>query len=132
MSTRGLLSRLESGNMHSSSRREDPLESITRHLRVLLNTRKGESVSSPGYGILDFNDVVHTYPSAIQKMQVSIRTAIQEYEPRLKSVVVVHTPDEGEPAALKFEITAQLSQKGSRGVLHFKTRVGAGGQIDLW
>jgi type VI secretion system protein len=98
---------------------------------VLLNTRKGESVSSPGYGILDFNDIVHAYPSAIQKMQSSIRSAIQEYEPRLKNVVVVHTPDAHEPAALKFEISAQLSQKGSRGVIRFHTRVGAGGQIDL-
>jgi type VI secretion system protein len=132
MSTRGILSRLEQGSLHPSSRREEPIESITRHLRVLLNTRRGESVSSPGYGILDFNDVVHAFPSAIQKMQASIRAAILEYEPRLKNVVVVHTPDGDEPAALKFEITAQLAQKGSRGVLHFRTRVGAGNQIDLW
>jgi type VI secretion system protein len=132
MSTRGLLSRLERGDVHHSSRREDPLESITRHLRVLLNTRRGESVSSPGYGILDFNDVVHSYPAAIHKMQASIRAAIQEYEPRLRNVVVVHTPDANEPAALRFEITAQLSQKDSRGFLRFHTRVGAGGQMELW
>ncbi|MET0404322.1 MAG: type VI secretion system baseplate subunit TssE [Cystobacter sp.] len=132
MSTRGLLSRLESGQLHPSSRKEDPLESITRHLRVLLNTRRGESVSSPGYGILDFNDVVHSYPSALQKIQTSLRTAIQEYEPRLKNVVVVHTPDVHEPAALKFEITAQLALKGSREVLRFRTRIGAGGQLELW
>ena len=132
MSTRGLLSRLEKGHLHPSSHKETPLESITRHLRVLLNTRRGESVSSPGYGILDFNDVVHSYPSALQKIQTSIRTAIQEYEPRLKNVVVVHVPDVHEPAALKFEITAQLAQRGSREVLRFRTRVGAGGQLELW
>jgi type VI secretion system protein len=132
MSTRGLLSRLELGGAQPSFERKEPAEAITAHLRVLLNTRKGESVSSPGYGILDFNDVVHAFPSAIQKMQVSIRQAIQEYEPRLKNVVVVHTPDAGEPAALKFEITAQWAQKGSQGLLRFRTRVGAGGQIDLW
>jgi type VI secretion system protein len=132
MSTRGLLSRLERGNMHPSSRREDPLESITRHLRVLLNTRKGESVSSPGYGILDFNDIVHTYPSAIQKMQASIRSAIQEHEPRLRGVVVVHLPDADEPSALKFEIIAQLALRGARGQLRFRTRVGARGQVELW
>jgi type VI secretion system protein len=132
MSIRGLLSRIDSGDVHCSSWQEDPVESITRHLRVLLNTRKGESVSAPGYGILDFNDVVHTYPAAIQKMQASIRTAILEYEPRLKNVQVVHTPDAHEPMALKFEIIAQLSEKGSRCELRFRTRVGAGGQIDLW
>ena len=132
MSTRGLLSRLENGSQHLSSRREDPLESITRHLRVLLNTRRGESVSSPGYGILDFNDVVHSYPAALQKIQASIRSAIQEYEPRLRNVVVVHLPDPNEPAALKFEITAQLAQRGSRDIFRFRTRVGAGGQVELW
>ncbi|HEX5750986.1 MAG TPA: type VI secretion system baseplate subunit TssE [Archangium sp.] len=131
MSTHGLLSRLESGDMHPS-RREDPVEAITRHLRVLLNTRKGESVSSPGYGILDFNDVVHTYPSAIQRMQASIQAAIQEYEPRLRNVVVIHTPQAGDPSALKFEITAQLATKGSSRVLYFRTRLGAGGRVELW
>jgi type VI secretion system protein len=131
MSHRGLLSRLENGSLHLSSRREDPVESITRHLRVLLNTRQGESVASPGYGILDFNDVVHTYPAALQKIQASIRAAIQEYEPRLRNVVVLHLPDALEPTALKFEITAQLSLKGSREVLRFRTRVGSGGQVQL-
>ena len=132
MSHRGLLSRLEHGGVHLSSRREDPVESITRHLRVLLNTRQGESVSSPGYGILDFNDVVHTYPAALRRIQASIRAAIQEYEPRLRNVVVLHLPDAQEPAALKFEITAQLAHPGSRDVVRFRTRVGSGGQVQLW
>ena len=88
-------------------------------------------MASPSFGILDFNDVVHTYPAALQKIQASIRTAIQEYEPRLRNVVVVCLSDAEEPAALKFEITAQLAQKGSRGFLRFRTRMGAGGQIDL-
>lgn len=108
------------------------VESIAEHLRALLNTRKGESVASPTFGILDLNDIVHTYPSAVPRMSQSIRTAIQDFEPRLKSVVVTHTPDPDDPTALRFDITAQLSTRTRKGTVRFHTQVNPGGRVDLW
>ncbi|HSP78476.1 MAG TPA: type VI secretion system baseplate subunit TssE [Myxococcaceae bacterium] len=132
MAARGLLTRLAASHQGALAPRGHPVASITEHLRVLLNTRKGESASSPGFGILDFNDIIHTYPSAITKMQQSIRTAIQEFEPRLRNVVVVHVPEEKEPTALRFDIVAQLNMEGARGTVRFHTELHPGGRVDLW
>ncbi|RKH11632.1 type VI secretion system baseplate subunit TssE [Corallococcus sp. CA053C] len=131
MAERGLLSRLAAGQGSLVSQ-GDIVESVAAHLRVLLNTRRGESAAAPNFGILDFNDVVHMYPSAIPRMQQSIRMAIQEFEPRLKSVVVTHQPNEDDPTALMFDISAQLSWRGQRGALRFHTHVHPGGKVDLW
>ena len=127
MAGRGLLSRLDGSSPGSSQ--DDPVASIINHLRVLLNTRKGEAVTVPGFGVVDFTDLVHSFPGAIQALQTSIRNTILEYEPRLKSVTVRHIPDP-EPLVLRFEITAQPVQKG-RGTLRFQTQVSPGGQFDV-
>ena len=131
MANRGLFSRLKSGEVHAS-RQGEPIEEVTQHLRVLFNTRKGESVAAPSFGIMDFNDIIHTFPSAIERMQMSLRQAIQEYEPRLKNVTVLHVPDELDPISLKFEVSAQLLHRGSRQPIRFFTRLGRNSQIDLW
>jgi type VI secretion system protein len=131
MAIRGLFSRLESGDLHTS-RRVDPVEEVTQHLRVLLNTRKGESAAAPGFGIMDFNDIIHSMPSAIERMQQSLRQAIQEYEPRLKNVAVLHVPDESDPTGLRFEISAHLVQRGTRRPIRFFTQLGRSTQVELW
>jgi type VI secretion system protein len=128
---RGLLARLAASE-GSLAPLGHPVASITEHLRALLNTRKGESVSAPGFGILDFNDVLHLYPAAISRMQQSIRAAIQEFEPRLRSVAVVHVPEEQEPTALRFDIIAQLHLPGRGDTVRFHTRLHPGGQADIW
>lgn len=126
MATRGLLDRLSSGGAEPS----DELASIMEHLRVLLNTRKGEAVTVPGFGLVDFSDLVHTFPASISTLQQSIRATILEYEPRLKNVTVRSVPDQ-DPLVLKFEISAQPVTKNGRnaGTLRFQTQVTPGGQF---
>jgi type VI secretion system protein len=131
MAARGLFSRIQSGDVHAS-RRGDPIEEVTAHLRVLFNTRKGEAAATPDFGIMDFNDIIHTFPAAIDRMQQSLRQAIQEHEPRLKSVVVLHAPDEGDPTGLRFEISAHLVGRGSRRPIRFFTRLGRQSQVEQW
>jgi type VI secretion system protein len=131
MRNRGLFSRLKNGDVHTS-RRGDPVEEVTEHLRMLFNTRKGESVATPTFGIMDFNDIIHTFPAAIDRMQLSLRQAIQEHEPRLKHISVLHVPDELDPTSLKFEISAQLVLRGSRRPIRFFTRLGRSNQIEQW
>ena len=126
MATRGLLDRLNAGG----SEPPDELASIIEHLRVLLNTRKGEAVTVPGFGLVDFSDLVHSFPASISTLQQSIRATILEYEPRLKNVTVRSVPDQ-DPLVLKFEISAQPVQRNGRsvGTLRFHTQVTPGGQF---
>jgi type VI secretion system protein len=93
------MDRLQAGG----SEPPDEVGSIIEHLRVLLNTRKGEAVTVPGFGLVDFSDLVHSFPASVTTLQASIRATILEYEPRLKNVTA--------------------------GTLRFHTQVSPGGQF---
>jgi len=108
----------------------DEVESIAAHLRALLNTRRGDCATAPEYGVVDFADMVHEFPAAIQQLSRSIRATIMEFEPRLKGIAVRHVAGE-DPLALRFEISAQLARgRGGKG-LRFTTTVRPGGRIDV-
>lgn len=125
---RGLLSRIKAG---ADSRPLDEVESITEHLRSLLNTRQGESATTPDFGVIDMNDLLHAFPDAVQILQRSIRQTILQYEPRLKNVSIRHVPTD-EPLVLNFEIVAQLARRGARGVVRFHTHVTPTGKVDVF
>jgi type VI secretion system protein len=129
MSGRGLLSRIAS-KRPGGAQPLDEVESIVEHLRALLNTRQGEAPTVPDFGIIDFTDLVHSFPDGIQILQRAIRATVLQYEPRLRNVTVRHIRDD-EVLILKFEITAQLAQTGSRGILRFRTSMAPGGKIDV-
>ena len=132
MAERGLLTRLAASSQGSLAPRGNAVGAIAEHLKALLNTRKGEAAAAPNFGIMDFNDIIHLFPAAVPRMQQSIRTAIQEFEPRLKNVVVLHVPDEKEPTALRFDVIAQLNLKEAQGTVRFHTELHPGGRVDLW
>ncbi len=126
MAGRALLSRIASRD----TRTVEAVESIAAHLRALLNTRRGDCVTAPDFGILDFADVVHEFPGGIQQLAKSIRSTVLQYEPRLKNVTVRHVPDEI-PLALRFEITAQVAEGRTARTLRFATTVKPGGRVDV-
>jgi len=123
---RGLLSRI---GAPASAHAVQPSDAVIEHLCVLLNTRRGEAPTVPGYGVPDFSDVVHSFPGGIQTLQRAIRDTIMEFEPRLRHVQVRHVPDEDNVLTLRFEITGRLAD-GNR-LLKLQTRVLAGGKIDV-
>ncbi len=130
MAARGILSRLSAASAQEA-RLVNELESIVNHLRALLNTRAGESPSASDFGVVDFTDLVHNFPEAIQTLQRSIRTTLLQYEPRMKNVVVQHVRDD-ESLVLKFQITAQLAGKnGGRNPVRFETQLRAGGHMSV-
>ncbi|MCC7540818.1 MAG: type VI secretion system baseplate subunit TssE [Deltaproteobacteria bacterium] len=125
---RGLLSRIKAG---ADSRPLDEVESITDHLRALLNTRIGESATAPEFGVIDISDLLHNFPDAVGILQRSIRQTILHYEPRLKNVSIRHVTTDDQ-LMLNFEIVAQLARKGSRGVIRFHTHVKPTGAVDVF
>ncbi len=124
MSSRGLLSRLATG-----SRSNDTVSSVVDHLRDMLNTPKGESVTVPDYGLVDFADVCHTMPEAIGAIQQSIRATILKYEPRLRNVSVRFVPSE-DPLQVRFEVVARLADS-RRSVVRLRTAMCSGGHMTV-
>jgi type VI secretion system protein len=125
MTPRGLLSRIASGAPPG-----DEADAVLEHLRVLLNTRRGDAICAPGFGVLDFTDVVHEMPGAAQEIVKSIRATILEHEPRLRNVTVRPVGGEGE-LILRFEISAQLASQRSGRTLRFTTLIRPGGRYDV-
>ena len=122
MSHRGLLTRLATGE-----RKADVVSSVVDHLRAMLNTRMGESVTVPDFGLVDFSDVCHTMPESIGAIQQSIRATILKYEPRLRNVSVRFVPTE-DPLQLRFEVVARLAD-ARRSVVRLRTQLSAGGHM---
>jgi type VI secretion system protein len=108
----------------------DAVDAILAHLRVLLNTRRGDCVTAPDYGVVDFADVASDWPGGVQQLARSMRATIQEHEPRLRNVAVRHVPDDG-GLVLRFEVTAQLAEGRGARTLQLATTVRAGGRVDV-
>jgi type VI secretion system protein len=126
---RGLLDRLAAVERPAGAG-EDPTHAIKSHLQVLLNTRRGEALAAPEFGVVDFTDLVYL-PLAGQALQHSLRATIEQYEPRLKGVHVRQILDDNDPLKLKFEIIAQVANRHSRETLRFHTEVLPGGQFKV-
>lgn len=81
----------------------DQLGSVLANLRLLFNTRPGDSPASPDFGVPDLADLLHQFPAASAALQHGLRAAIARHEPRLRAVQV----RSGGPHSL--EIDAQLA-----------------------
>ncbi len=127
MAARGLLSRLASAD---PSRPVDEVHSIVGNLRAILNTRLGDSMSAKDFGVVDFVDLVHQFPSAAQTIQRSIRNTIAHYEPRLRNVRV-RVVDSGDPLSLAFEVSARLVGDKRRGLVRVRTEMSQGGRVKV-
>jgi len=127
MAARGLLSRLASAD---PSRPVDEVHSIVGNLRAILNTRLGDSMAAKGFGVVDFVDLVHQFPSAAQTIQRSIRSTVAEYEPRLRNVRV-RVVDSGDPLSLAFEVSARLVGDKRRGLVRVRTEMSQGGRVKV-
>lgn len=124
---RGLLSRL--GDEAGTSRHaRDVQASIAEHLQVMLNTRSGEAAAAGDFGVVDFTELMHRFPSAVQALQQSIRATVLRYEPRLRAVSVRHVPDE-DPLTVRFDITGQLGE--GAGLVRLSTVMTPGGKFDV-
>jgi type VI secretion system protein len=125
-----LLDRIRRGADPTSSERimyrGDDLESVVvDHLRRMLNTRQGSSLTVPDYGVVEISELTHDFPDALGVMQRAIKNSIIAYEPRLKNVQVrLVAPDGQNRMFVYFEVTAQLVYPdGHRQAVRFNTRI---------
>lgn len=109
----------------------EAVESILQHLRNLLNTKQGNTLIQPDYGVPDFNDYVYSFPDAIYQIQRSICESIKKFEPRLTNVNVNYIENPDDPLSLRFEITAQLQTSKDKPSIKFQTIMDASGQVEI-
>jgi type VI secretion system protein len=106
-------------------------ESVLRHLRDLLNLRRGTVLARPDMGMPDFNDLVTQFPVAIEALAAEVRQQIAAFEPRLADIEVRPAPDPDNPLALRLHIAATLRLPQERRRIRFDTVVGDDGRWRL-
>ncbi len=87
----------------------DVLRSIKRNVSNILNTRLGESLSSPNLGLVDFNDASITSLDLSVQIKRSIKYCLEHFEPRLTRVDVAVFREEADPLNLRFSVTAMIN-----------------------
>ncbi len=110
---------------------ESLAQSILRHMQKLLNSRQGESLCAPDYGIPDVTEITHAFPDSIGDMQRAIQVSIEKYEPRLGKVRVKQLETDDQNLELRFEIVAQLVTAQKKAFLKFQTIVDPDGKIKI-
>ena len=128
MGARGLLARIVSGRRLERDPAGD-IESIVEHLRALLNTRRGDAVTVPDYGLEDLADLADAFPDATNIWKKSIQETVEKYEPRLTKVRVRHLPSE-DTLTIAFEISARLTSDQKS--VCVQTKVDPKGRFDVW
>jgi len=106
------------------------IESVSRHLQVMLNTRQGNSQTVPDYGTTDFSDVARGYQS-VRVVQEEIRRSIEKYEPRLRDIQVNFTPDEDQPFTLHFDIAATIVLEDGERTTMFQSVLESNGEVKV-
>ena len=107
--------------------------SITSHLRNMLNTRQGAVEIAEDYGIPDFTNFLSDFnPRTIEDIQNSVRQVILKYEPRLSDIRVVHQEDKNKvTSGLTFRLESTIKYKESKVPVVFETILEPDGKISV-
>jgi len=105
--------------------------SVMRHLRELLNVRRGSVLIRADYGMNDLGDLRAGVPGAIEAMEREVQHQIQAFEPRLSDVSVRHIADPDNPLSLRLRLSARLRVGDETRPIRFETVVGDDGRCSL-
>lgn len=114
------LARLQNGET-LPIRAEDVMNSIRRHLKLLLNTMQGSCLIDPALGLADLHGLSwHFSESAQHAMADQITRIIQQYEPRLERVRIQVLPPSRRYQPLQLQIDGEVNgdQGSTRVVLN--------------
>jgi type VI secretion system protein len=119
----GFLERLEAGakpvSITQGPESRDVVNSIKKNIANVLNTRTGGAQSSPGLGLIDFNDATLESLDLSLRVKLAIKQCLETYEPRLTNILVSSDYDEHSPLTLRFNIVATVNSEA----LHEKVQL---------
>ncbi len=107
-------------------------EAVRQNLVRLLNARHGMSQAAPDYGLPAMVDLITGSGEHLAIMQRAIRTTVEKYEPRLRSVrVSIVQEEDASMQPLVFRVDAVLVGRQSEYRVGYVTAVGKDGQFEV-
>lgn len=111
---------------------ETPFAAIRQFLTLLFNTRQGTLALMPDFGLPDLTETYRGYPDSLAGLALSMRKAIEKYEPRLSNVSVEVLSASESAFRAEFEISGVLDIPGvAAEEMHLKTVVSQNGQTEI-
>jgi type VI secretion system protein len=98
------------------------VHSVMRNLQRLLNSRRGQALIQPDYGLPDITDCVENAPEALDRVSRAIKSTIEVFEPRLRRVRITHFPVAND-LNLHFGISGEIITETEQIPVHFNTTV---------
>jgi len=127
----------ESDEYRRGAIREEDLAitSVVSYLNKILNTRRGSVLMDPEFGIPDYSGMASRFSTAntetVDDIESSIRTAIDKYEPRIKSQRVRLLDKDEFEFSLSIEVEAQLKTAQGNLPVMLKIKMGPDGQVTV-
>jgi type VI secretion system protein len=106
--------------------------SLIRHLRALLNTRRGSVPIAPDYGIADMTDLGSSFTEeSAEDLKTDLERLVERFEPRLHDVKAQYTPMPDMPLAAVFSLDASIRTESGVMPLRFQTILDAAGTVRI-
>jgi type VI secretion system protein len=106
--------------------------SLIRHLRAMLNTRRGSVPIAPDYGIADMTDLGSKFTEeSVDDLKADLERLVTHFEPRLHDVKAHYTPKADMPLAAVFSLEASIRTENGSVPLRFQTILDAAGTVQL-
>ena len=116
----------------NSSISENIINSISKYLLLILNTRQGSVLIDKNFGIPDFTNHIGGLSSgSISHIEDEITRMVSSYEPRLLSPKVRMLQEQSDVLSLQFSLEGNISINDQSIPFRLLTTVGASGKISL-
>jgi type VI secretion system protein len=121
-----------SGRRRGRSKSDDLLNSLERHLSLILNTRQGSSKSSPDYGMPDFISLMGRGDlEAVRELARVLTEVVRKYEPRITDPQVRHIPGREETGVLEFSLSGTVEIESQKQSIFFQTSINPDGAVNV-
>ncbi len=108
------------------------LDSVQRHLSLLLNTQRGSVLIADDYGIPDFFSLFGLGDvEALSRLEAMLEKVVEKYEPRLRDVSIKVTNRDSAGLNLHLVLAAKLPMEGSDMNVSFDTVLDSGGRVSI-
>lgn len=107
---------------------QDEVNSVCKHLNMLLNSRRGVLSHMNDYGLPDVEDIYEGLPYSQQTLSFEVKKLIEKYEPRVRSVNVLAKNIKQNDCVINLDIQAFLVSGLS---LQFNTKFASGGEASV-
>ncbi|REL26642.1 type VI secretion system baseplate subunit TssE [Thalassotalea euphylliae] len=106
----------------------EEVESVCKHISLLLNARRGVLSHMPDYGLPDVEDIYEGLPYSQQTLALEVKKLIEKYEPRVRMVNVIANDIHEHDCVIKLDIQAFLV---SGSAIKLSTKFASGGQANV-